>query len=105
MGSKVLRWVHFAGETSEAEVVEFERPINLASPSLDVFWFCDRMTFPSALIKGRGGGSTFKQAFSVTYLSGSGDLGPVVNYFSIYSLSNIISNRLFISIHVVDRTR
>ena len=31
----------------------------------------------------RGGGSTFKQAFSVTYLSGSGDLGPVVNYFSI----------------------
>ena len=53
----------------------------------------------------RGGGSTFKQAFSVTYLSGSGDLGPVVNYFSIYSLSNIISNRLFISIHVVDRTR
>ena len=33
----------------------------------------------------RGGGSTFKQAFSVTYLSGSGDLGPVVNYFSIVS--------------------
>ena len=24
MGSKVLRWVHFAGETSETEVVEFE---------------------------------------------------------------------------------
>ena len=59
MGSKVL-WVHFAGETSETEVVEFERPINLASPSLDVFWFCGRMTFPSALINStpcsRGGG-------------------------------------------------
>ena len=33
MGSKVLRWVHFAGETSETEVVEFECPINLASLS------------------------------------------------------------------------
>ena len=36
----------------------------------------------------RGGGSTFKQAFSVTYLSGSGDLGPVVNYFSILCIKD-----------------
>ena len=40
----------------------------------------------------RGGGSTFKQAFSVTYLSGSGDLGPVVNYFSIYLRLSLASS-------------
>ena len=50
----------------------------------------------TSFYKGRGRALINKHALS---------FGPVVNYFSIYSLSNIISNRLFISIHVVDRTR
>ena len=35
-GSTVLRWVHFVGEFNRTEVAELQRPINLASPSLDV---------------------------------------------------------------------
>ena len=48
-GFKELRWVHFVGETSETEVVEFVEskcPINFASHVLDALRFRSSVTSP-----------------------------------------------------------